>query len=86
LFEVAMLVEKKRVRLKGTLQGFLEGIESRLAVLPMDSRIAADAVTLELPEGDPFDRLIVATARRHGLELLSRDKTISKSGLVNVVW
>jgi PIN domain nuclease of toxin-antitoxin system len=41
---------------------------------------------LDLPQGDPFDRIIVASAIYHKLPLLTRDKNISSSGLVRTVW
>jgi PIN domain nuclease of toxin-antitoxin system len=50
------------------------------------SEIAAMAIDLELPHGDPFDRIIVASARHHKLPLVTRDRNISASGLVRVVW
>jgi len=41
---------------------------------------------LNLPQSDPFDRIIVASAQHHALPLLTRDQNISDSGLVKVVW
>ena len=35
---------------------------------------------------DPFDRLIVAATRRAGAKLISRDRALAESGLVDVVW
>jgi hypothetical protein len=35
---------------------------------------------------DPFDRLVVATARRLAAPLLTSDEQIASSGLVDVVW
>lgn len=35
---------------------------------------------------DPWDRLIVATARTRDLELVTRDRAIQKSGLVPTIW
>ena len=35
---------------------------------------------------DPFDRLIVAAARRTGARLISRDRRLADSGLVDVLW
>jgi PIN domain nuclease of toxin-antitoxin system len=37
-------------------------------------------------EADPFDRVIVATARYHALPLITRDQAITRSGLVDAVW
>lgn len=35
---------------------------------------------------DPFDRLIVAATRRSGANLISRDRKLRETGLVNIVW
>ncbi len=86
LLEIAMLVTKGRITVSGSLVAYLGEVAARFVVLPIDSQIASEAVTLSLPHGDPFDRLIVATARRHGHALLTRDKAIQDSGLVPTVW
>jgi len=36
--------------------------------------------------GDPIDRVIVATARAEGLKLVTRDRRIHASRLVDAVW
>jgi PIN domain nuclease of toxin-antitoxin system len=54
--------------------------------LTITSEISSLAVDLDLPQGDPFDRIIVASAIYHKLPLLTRDKNISSSGLVRTVW
>lgn len=35
---------------------------------------------------DPFDRLIVAATRRTGAKLISRDRRLSETGLVDITW
>jgi PIN domain nuclease of toxin-antitoxin system len=55
-------------------------------VLPLDTSVilALD----KLPErfhGDPADRIIVATAKAHGLELMTHDKAIRRARVVKVV-
>lgn len=35
---------------------------------------------------DPFDRMIVATARAAGVPLITADMRIAESGLVEVIW
>ncbi len=39
-----------------------------------------------LPFKDPFDCLIAGTAIRLGLPLITRDRTITDSGLVETLW
>jgi PIN domain nuclease of toxin-antitoxin system len=72
--------------ISGPAASFLEEIAARFRVLPLNPIVAADAVTLPLPHGDPFDRVIVATARRHSLPLLSKDRAIATSRLVPLIW
>jgi PIN domain nuclease of toxin-antitoxin system len=86
LFEIAMLHEKERIRLSIPIANYLGSLERRFNVLPIVSVIAADAVKLTLPHGDPFDRIIMATARYHGLSLITRDEHMAGSGLVKTLW
>jgi PIN domain nuclease of toxin-antitoxin system len=43
-------------------------------------------VTLKLPHGDPFDRVIAATAVHHKVPLLTRDKALKRSKAVETLW
>ena len=86
LLEIALLSQKQRIELSVSLEQYLIAIEAQFTVLPVHARIAAQAVTLDLPQGDTFDSLIVATASYHRLPLLSRDRMIKGSGLVEVIW
>ena len=60
-----------------------------ISEIPVSGDIGIEAV--DLPAGlheDPADRLLVATARLHGLTLGTRDKRLlayAKQGLVNAV-
>ena len=86
LFELAQLEARGTISLEPSASSFLLDLAQRVIVLPVDGEIAADAAHLALPHGDPFDRLIVATARRHRLTLVTRDGNISDSELVKVLW
>jgi len=56
-----------------------------LSVLPLDRDVvfALDSLPATF-HGDPADRLIVATARAHGLPLATRDSSIRKSRAVKL--
>jgi PIN domain nuclease of toxin-antitoxin system len=86
LLEIAILHQKGRITLAIPLEDYLKSMETAFRVLPLHGRIAADAVSCDLPQGDPFDRVIVATAKYHRLPLLTRDAQIKASGLVPIVW
>lgn len=68
------------------LTDYLGQLERRFLVLPIVSAVAADAVALPLPHGDPFDRIILATARYHNVPLITRDAHLISSGLVATRW
>ncbi len=86
LLEVAMLAEKGRIECETGIAATLATIASKVTILAIDPAIAAEAMKLTLPQGDPFDRVIVATARQHKLPLLTCDRAITASGLVEVIW
>ena len=86
LLEVAMLVHKERIRLAVPIKRYLLEMEAQYRVLSMEAAIAAEAFSLPLRQGDPFDRVIVATGRYHALPLITRDQSITRSGLVEVIW
>lgn len=87
LLELATLAEKGRVNLSLSVESFLQEVESRFVVLPMNARVCARAVSL--PQGypkDPADRVIGATALVEGLSLLTADRQIRKSKAVRTIW
>ena len=86
LFEIAMLAKKGRIILSVPVEEYLRAIQRNYPLLTITSEIASLAVDLDLPQGDPFDRIIVASALHHKLPLLTRDKNIFASGLVRTVW
>jgi PIN domain nuclease of toxin-antitoxin system len=86
LLELAMLLKKGRVIVKTRPADFLDRLARRFEVVPLTSIIAVRAMGLPLPQGDPFDRVFVATAIEIRAELVSRDAAIRESSLVPVVW
>ncbi len=55
--------------------------------LPIDAEIAWESCHLPDPfHRDPADQIIVATARIHGLQLISRDKHIRDYDHVRTIW
>jgi PIN domain nuclease of toxin-antitoxin system len=88
LREFAIMLHRRRVNVETALDAWLESIEFHplITVLPLTSKIAAESVRLgdDFPR-DPADQIIVATARCHGLTLITADERIRKWGKVNVV-
>ena len=87
LLELATLASKDRIHLDISLETFLQEVESRFLVLPMNGRVCARAASLpKTYPTDPADRIIAATALVEGLHLVTADRQIRKSKAVQTVW
>ena len=89
LWEIAHLVDHGRVKIHGSTEAFLDSLcqSSELAVLDITPEIAA--LAFQFPPGfprDPADRLIGATARAHGIPLVTKDQPMQDCPLVDTVW
>ena len=92
VFEIAALHVAGRLQLTQPIERWIrESVErAGFRVAAIDHDIALDAALIpasRLP--DPFDRCLVATARRYGIPLVTRDQAIlayaGDTGLVRVV-
>jgi len=54
--------------------------------LPVTSSISLTASALPLLHKDPFDRLIIATAKEHGLQILTSDQMIPTYPDLITLW
>jgi PIN domain nuclease of toxin-antitoxin system len=84
LLEIALLsVDGK---LKASLEDIFDTVQTNPAfrLLPLTCEIAAEFAALHSFR-DPSDRAIVATARVHGLKLVTSDERIIESNLVPVI-
>jgi len=54
--------------------------------IPVSAVIAARATMLPAIHGDPFDRLLIATAQEHRLKLVTPDVTIGKYPNLDTLW
>jgi PIN domain nuclease of toxin-antitoxin system len=87
LREIAKLVERKRLELPQSLDDSLEQLEASafVTILPLTARVAIESTRLGGRfHADPIDQIIAATARCHGLTLLTLDERIIESGVVAV--
>ena len=88
LWELAKMVERGRAEITVPLDDWLAEIESHplLTVLPLTGRIVAESVRLGNDfQRDPADQIIVATARCHGLKLVTADERIRRWGKVPLI-
>ncbi len=88
-WEIAMLVARGRVALAMDVTAWLALIESieGIKFIPVDNEIAVKAV--ELPgefHKDPADRLIIATARKLGVPLVTADEKIRAYPHIRTIW
>ena len=89
IWEMAMLSSKGRLNLNNIpLHKWLKRVENDpgLKILPMDAEVCTESVSL--PSGfhrDLADPIIVATARVHGLRLLTADDRIITWGKVPLI-
>ena len=83
IWEIALLVKKARLVLKKDLAEWVKQALAlpSLRLVPLDPAIALDSVTLPAEfHNDPADRIIIATARYHGVSLLTVDRAILDYG------
>lgn len=89
IWEIYMLVKKKRLKLSMDVDAWIGKIESLpfLQFIPVDNAIAAKSVMLPEPlHKDPADRIIIATARVHGANLVTSDRRILSYPHMQAVW
>lgn len=84
VWEVIRLIEKGRL---GSLRDPFSWIEDALATLPvrdapLTGAVAKEAGRFRMSHDDPFDYLIVATARMLNLTLVTADRAIIESNTV----
>lgn len=91
LWEVAMLLSKKKLNIYYPMRNFFDEISKidGLIIKDINSEIAIESVSLDGDfHGDPSDRIIVATTRVLGATLLTRDEKIlkwAKSGNIKTI-
>ena len=87
-WEIAKLAERGRIELDLPLDDFFEEIEEHpsIRLLELTPRVALESIRLGAAfPGDPADQLITATARIHGLKLITADERIRSSRGVGVI-
>jgi PIN domain nuclease of toxin-antitoxin system len=87
MWEISLLARAVRISLRRPLAEFFDDLFSNPAYQPIDATAAHVLIADELRfTRDPFDALIVATARDLGLPLVTRDAQIRESGAVRAIW
>lgn len=89
VWEMALLVQKKRLALRIDVSEWISRAESLrfLNFLAIDNSIALKSVNLPPPlHNDPADRIIIASALMLDALLITKDEKILNYPFVNAVW
>lgn len=88
-WEITMLVEKDRLVLSMDVSSWLATVAEieRVSFLPVDVEIANKSVVLPGEfHKDPADRMIVATARKLAVPVVTKDEKIQSYPHVKTIW
>ena len=89
LWETALLIDQGRIVVQGSAHSFLDRLCEKAAVVIFDLDFETAALAFQFPPefpNDPADRIIAATARAHGLRLVTKDERIRGCPLVQTLW
>ena len=87
LWEIAWKHAKGRLALRNSCAEFLEALESRFTVLPIDAHVSLHAARLASGfPSDPMDRLIAGTAIAQDLTLITADRMILEARACKTLW
>jgi PIN domain nuclease of toxin-antitoxin system len=88
LWEIAMLIQKKRLNPGVSIQSFLNMIIAArsITVLNINPAIASLSVEHDFNHHDPADRLIASTALYHQAALITCDEHLSKVPGLQIIW
>lgn len=87
VYELTHLVERRRLRLDVPIRSWVRDALNPIGVEPLsiDAGIALDAAQLRLV-GDPFDRIIYATAVARDARLVTRDQRLRSWDANRAIW
>jgi PIN domain nuclease of toxin-antitoxin system len=85
VWELALLVEKRRITLDRDVAQWATQSAATLKEAPLTSEIVLESTRFRLPHDDPADRFLVATARTLGLTLVTSDGRLLGSKAVSTL-
>lgn len=88
LWEIAMLIQKKRLQPGTDAQTFMRLMleARRIQVLGITLEIAALSAKITSDHFDPADRIIAATSIQHNAELVTCDKKLRRISTLSIIW
>ena len=84
MWELVLLVEKRRVALDRHVAVWISEAASPLKSAPLTAEIVQEASRFRFPHDDPADRLLLATAKYLNLTLVRADARLPASKIVLV--
>ena len=87
LWEIALLNKSRRIQLREPFDQWAVALLARRGfdLAPLDLQVVAEAINLTFND-DPFDAVIVATAKIKDLSLITKDVGITDAQVVEVAW
>lgn len=88
VWEVSLLATRGRLTLDRPLRAWLSAAEAvaGFRFVPIDNRIAREAVLLEGLHADPADRFIAATAMVNQIPLATADQKLQAWAPLRTIW
>jgi len=89
IWEIAMLIKKGRVEIDTTAANFINlFLQSRnISVISISPEIAELSVNFEADiNNDPADRIIAATSVIHNARLVTADKNLRATEMIDTLW
>jgi PIN domain nuclease of toxin-antitoxin system len=89
LWEVALLAARRRISINGTFTNWMSDLLQSTGVAVVDlSPSIAELATSFGPDysKDPADQIIGATARQHGMPLITADTKMRECSLLQCIW
>jgi PIN domain nuclease of toxin-antitoxin system len=89
LWEIAMLIKKKRIHIGIDTQLFLDEMLAayNFSIIGINNAIAAQAVSLPMSiNNDPADRIIAATSLIYGAVLITADENLRAAPMLTTIW
>ena len=89
LCEIAMLISRGRLTVRGTPERWLTSLVESVGAVVKELTPAVAVLSTQFPgdfSSDPADRIIAATARAEGFPLVTKDERIRTCALLKTIW
>lgn len=89
IWEIAMLVQKGRLKIETDCQTFLDLVlqANKIRVVPISTQIASLAIAFPKEVNkDPADRLILATSLVEDVVLVTVDRNLRSLSMIETLW